>query len=335
MTEFSKTRRMLLAAPIAFAIGLTAFGAAAQNVTMRLGHELPLDSPTHRALETFAANVKSASDGRIDIKLFGAAVLGPDRAISEQVRLGGIDMAALGINVQAPLSEDFTIEELPYAWDNYAQLAAAFEGDLGRIFSEKFTALGARPISFFPFGFRHLTNNVRPVRTPDDLKGMKLRMAEVPIRMDTFQTLGAQPVPIAFPELFTALQQGTVDGQENPLFIIKGSRFFEVQKYLSLTRHIGTTYFLVINEAKFQSLPEDVRTILTAEAAKISPQVTKELEDGEAGILTFLKENGVEIVEDIDRAAFREKLKPVYEKYKARFSPELWAVMEKYSSINK
>lgn len=333
MTTFSAFRRLLLAAPFA-AVVATALPAAAQEVTLRLGHELPIDSPIHRALEAYAENVKQASDGRIDIKIFGAAQLGPDRALSEQVRLGGIDMAALGINTQAPLGVDFTIEEVPYAWDNYEQLAAAFEGELGAFFSEKFTALGARPLAYFPFGFRQLTNNVRPVRTPEDLVGLKLRMAEVPIRMDTFQALGAQPVPIAFPELFTALQQGTVDGQENPLFIIKGARFFEVQKYLTLTGHIATTFFLVINDARYASLPDDVKQILNDEARKISPAVTKELVDGEAATLAFLTENGMQVVETIDRDAMRAKLKPVYEKYKAQFDPALWAALEKYSSIN-
>lgn len=335
MNTFGMMRRLLLAAPLVAAAGLSSTIAQAQDYRMRLGHELPVDSPIHRALEAFAKEVNETSDGRVNIQVFGAAVLGPDRAISEQVRLGGIELAALGINVQAPLGEDFTIEEVPYVWDSYEQLQAAFDGDLGRIFTEKFTALGARPISFFPFGFRHLTNSVRPVTSPADLAGLKIRTAEVPIRMDTFRELGAQPVPIAFPELFTSLQQGTVDGQENPLFIIKGSRFFEVQKYLTLSRHIGTTYFLVMNEQFRQSLPEDLLKIIDDAAAKITPAVSKELQEGEAETLVFLKENGMEVVEEVDRAEMRAKLQPVYEKYKARFSPELWAVLEKYSSLNK
>jgi tripartite ATP-independent transporter DctP family solute receptor len=325
--------KTLLQLSVLSAAACLAGQAAAQQLNMRLGHELPLNTPIHEALTEFSANVKTASNGRINIRIFGGGSLGADRALSEQVRLGGIELAALGINTQAVLNQDFSVDEVPYAWDSFAQLQAAFDGGLGRIFSEKFIKLGARPLGFFPFGFRHLTNNVRPVTKPDDLKGLKLRMAEVPIRMDTFRTLGAQPIPIAFPELFTSLQQGVVDGQENPLFIIRGGRFFEVQKHLTLTRHIAATYWLVMNEARFQAAPKDLRDIMLAEAAKIAPKLTKVLEEGEAQDLQFLKNNGMQVVENIDRDAFRTLLKPVYETYKTKFSPELWAIMEKHSSI--
>ncbi|MES1924853.1 TRAP transporter substrate-binding protein [Salinisphaera sp. T31B1] len=307
--------------------------AAAKSLNLRLGHELPIDSPIHRALETFAENVNEASDGDISVKVYGGATIGSDRQLSEQVRLGAIDMAALGVNTQAPLGDDFSIDEVPYVWDSYAQMAAAYNGDLGEILGKKLTALGVRPIGYFPFGFRQLTNNVRPVEKPSDIKGLKLRVAEVPIRIDAFKALGARPVPIAFPELFTALQQGTVDGQENPLFIIKGSRFFEVQKYLTLTNHIASTYFLGMNSSRFKSLTQAQRDILLAQAAKIGPQVTAELESNRKEILAFLRDQGMQIVTDIDRDAMRAELKPVYRKYKKEFSPDVWAALKKYSSL--
>jgi tripartite ATP-independent transporter DctP family solute receptor len=309
--------------------------AYAQEFKMRLAHELPLDGPLHRSLEAFAADVAQATDGRVEITIFGGATLGGDRALSEQVRLGGIQLANLGVATQAPLSPQFSIEEVPYAWESLEQIQTAFQGKLGEIVSAKMLELGARPLSIHPFGFRHLTNSVRAVRTPEDIKGLKLRIAEVPIRLDTFQLLETQPVPIAFAEVFTALQQGTVDGQENPLAIIAGARFFEVQKHLSMTGHIANMNWLVINEAYFASLPEDVQAALSAEAAKIGPRLLTEIDALETKLLEELKASGMEVVEDVDKDAFRKALAPVYEKYSTVFEPELWAALEESSSVSK
>lgn len=307
----------------------------AQEFKMRLGHELPLDGPLHRALEAFAAGVNTETGGRVEIKVFGGATLGGDRALSEQVRLGGIELANVGVATQAPLDDQFSVEEIPYAWSSLEQINDAYHGALGDLLAGKMVALGARPLSFHPFGFRHLTNNVRAVQSPADIQGLKLRLAEVPIRLDTFRQFGAQPVPIAFAEVFTALQQGTVDGQENPLAIIAGARLFEVQKHLSLTGHIANMNWLIINEAYYARLPDDVKGALAKEAAKIAPALLEEITALDTQLLQQLKDGGMEVVENIDKNAFREALTPIYEKYSKVYDAEIWTALEQSSDIGR
>lgn len=305
--------------------------ALSQEYTIRLAHELPLESPVHLALEAYAEDVEAATDGRVAIEISGGGVLGGDRVLSEQVRLGAIQMANLGVATQAGLDPQFSIEEMPYAWDSLEHITEAYKGDLGEVLGAKMEAMGATPLSFHPFGFRHLTNNVRAVRTAADVEGLKLRMAEVPIRIDTFTLLGAQPVPIAFPELFTALQQGTVDGQENPLAIIHSAQFYEVQKHISLTRHVGNVNWLLVNTAYFDSLPEDIQAALREAADGIADRVRTAIEEGEQRILEDLRAEGMEIVEDVDIASFREAIQPIYEKYSTQFEPAVWEAFEKYT----
>ncbi|QIE48022.1 TRAP transporter substrate-binding protein (plasmid) [Pseudohalocynthiibacter aestuariivivens] len=307
--------------------------ASAQEHALRLAHYFPQDSYVHVAMERLADRVSKKSEGRVEITIFGGGSLGGDRELSEQVRLGGIQMANIGVPTQAPLDERFMIEELPYIWDSYQQIEGAYEGEFGEMISSIMVEHGARPLAFFPFGYRHMTNSKRPIRTPEDVKGLKMRTSDVPVRIDMFETLGAKPVPISFTELYTAMQQGVVDGQENPLFLILTSQFQEVQPNISLTGHILNSNQIIINEAYWQSLPDDVKSMLEAEVKTVGQEMAQATQEQEQNALEELKAQGIEVVEDVNRAAFREELTPLYAKYREQYGEEIWSVLSKYASL--
>jgi tripartite ATP-independent transporter DctP family solute receptor len=307
--------------------------ASAQEYNLRLAHYFPQDSYVHSAMERLAERVQEKSEGRVDITVFGGGSLGGDRELSEQVRLGGIQMANIGVPTQAPLDERFMIEELPYIWDSYQQIQDAYEGEFGDMITSIMVDHGARPLAFFPFGYRHMTNSKQPIKSPEDLAGLKMRTSDVPVRIDMFAMLGAKPVPISFTELYTALQQGVVDGQENPLFLILTSQFQEVQPYISLTGHILNSNQIIINEIYWQSLPDDIKSVLASEVEVVSEEMAKATQQQEEEALEKLRAQGVTIVEDVDRGAFREKLAPLYAKYREKYGEEIWSVLAKYASL--
>ncbi len=303
---------------------------------IRLAHALTatLGNPPHATALKFAEIVNKDTNGRIKIEVYGGGVLGGERALSEQLTLGAIEMGILGVaSAAAHLSEKVTTEELPYAWDSYDQILKAYNGDLGKLLKPIYTEKGKMiSLVYLPFGFRHITNNVRPIKQPADLAGLKLRSAEVPLRVDAFRQLKVQVVPIAFPELFTALQQGTVDGQENPVSLIKDGRFFEAQKYLSLTGHIISMNHFVINESFYKKLPNDLKQILNDDAQKMQNFMLDRVNETDKNALEFLKKV-MSVTENIDKKVFRVAMAPVYTKYKNVFGSDIWAAVEKYSSI--
>lgn len=312
--------------------------AQSEQYKIRLAHGITgtPNSPHHVTCLRFAELVNNDSNGRIKIEVFGFGVLGNERAVSEQVSLGGLEMAQLGIaSGGSHLSDQIATEELPYAWKDYDQILNAYNGDLGKLLRAIFLEKGKMvSLSFIPFGARNITNNVRPIRSSADVAGLKLRSAEVPLRLDAFRALKAQVVPIPAPELFAALQQGIVDGQENPLAMIRDGRYYEVQKYLALTGHILSMNHFVINESFYKKLPDDLKQILSKNAQKMQAFMLSLVMENEKSALETLKKS-MTIVEDVDKNSFRKAMLPVYEKYKKVFQPEIWAAIEKYSSVNE
>lgn len=307
--------------------------ALAGSYNIRMAHYFPVDSYIHEEMMSFADRVKEKTNGEVEVEVHGAGVLGGDRELSEQVRMGAIQMANLGVTTQAPLDKNFSIGELPYLWTDYDQIVEAYNEGLGEYFTNLMLEHGARPLGFFPFGYRHTTNNVRPISEPSDFAGVKMRISEIPIRLDAFKEIGAQPVPISFPELYTALQQGTVDGQENPLFLIETSQFHEVQDYLSLTRHIVNMNQIIINEDFYKSLPKEYQEDLREEVQLSSEKMASETQAVEDAALQRLIEKGMKVNDNVDLEKMREALLPVYEKWEKEFDPELWALIEEYSSL--
>lgn len=281
-------------------------------------------------MEQFAKAVEHDSGGRIKIQVVHGGALGGDREMGEQIRLGGLEMGLIHTTVLG-LDPRLQIEELPFAWARREQAYAALDGELGAKLLEILSKKGIKGLAWYENGYRDLTNNVRPIREPSDLKGLKIRMAELKMRIDTFKLLGANPIPMAFPELFTALQQGTVDGQENPLAIIKTSKFNEVQKYLSTSGHIWGSVLLMINKDILEKLPADLQKILIRNAVKYRDIERKMIRESDVKILAELKKSMQ--VNEVDKAAFRKAVAPIYESYRPVFGDELMKLVEKYGRM--
>ncbi len=326
-----RIRPLFIAASAAFlAAALSVNAFSAEPFRFRLGHVLPATHPYGVVMEQFARAVEQDSGGRIKIQILHAGALGGDREMGEQIRLGALEMGLVHSTVLG-LDRRLEIEELPFAWSRREQAYAALDGELGANLLKILSAKGIKGLAWYENGYRNLTNNVRPIRRPEDLKGLKIRMAELKMRIDTFKLLGANPIPMSFTELFTALQQGTVDGQENPLAIIDSAKFYEVQKYLSLSGHIWGSVLLMINKDLWEKLPADLQKVLERNAIKYRDTERKMIQESDSKLLAQLK--GKMQVNEVDKAAFRKAVAPIYDSYRPIFGDELMKLVEKYGRM--
>jgi len=286
------------------------------KITIKIGHVFAQTHPVQQGLEKYAQLVSEQTDGMITIESYPSSVLGGDVEMVQQVLDGTLDaVISGGISPWSGFAPVAEVEEIPFLFPDEQSAYKAYDGSFGDALKEAvFAANGAYCINYWENGLRHFTNNTRPIVEPQDMQGIKFRSGLSTLRLAMFESTGSSAVPIAFPELFTALQQGTVDGQENPLSNIESSKFYEVQKYLSISGHIYNVCPLVFNQDIWDSYPQNVQDVLTkcAEEAKTyQRQVSKEVNDA---ALDKMREYGME-VNDVDRDAFVEIMKPVWEIY--------------------
>ena len=222
---------LLAASLMAFA----PLAALADDVSIRLGHVLPESHSWHVAATGFAEEVNNRTEGRVSIKVFPSGQLGSEKEVIEGLQFGSVQAGLIGSGSFQGIEPRMGIIEMPYAWGARDQAFAALDGDLGVALADMLDGKGIKVLGWWENGFRNITNNVRPVEKPEDLAGLKIRVTPDKVRLATFEGLGAEPAPLSFGELYSALQQGLFDAQENPLAIIYSASFFEVQKYVSLS----------------------------------------------------------------------------------------------------
>ncbi|ALS23707.1 MULTISPECIES: DctP family TRAP transporter solute-binding subunit [Paenibacillus] len=278
------------------------------------------------SLQEFKKEVEAKSNGAIKINTFPASQLGGEREQVEGVQLGSLHMAAVSTGPLPGIFKDSMVFDLPFLFNNEEQAYAVLDGPVGQELLQNMAAqTGIRGLAWGENGFRHFTNNIRPVQKPEDLKGLKIRTQENPLHMDMVKALAASPTPMAFGEVYSALQQGVIDGQENPISLIESMRFNEVNKYATLNGHVYSPYVLIINDAFYQMLPQDLQKVL-ADAAKNWSTVQRDLnkKQVDAGVEN-LKQKGMNIIEltDAEKDAFRNATKSVYDKYRNELSSGL------------
>lgn len=294
--------------------------------TMKVSHNQQPAHPVHVALLQFKEEVETKTNGSVIVDVYPAAQIADDMTAPEQIMLGSLEgamvMGAPSSLFQGTNNPLGYIEELPFLFSSAEEARAAYDGALGEAYRTALKDFGIDILCFWENGFRNFTNNVRPIVTPKDMQGIKFRIANSDMRRKTFEALEASAIPMAFAELFTALQQGTVQGQENPLSIITSSKFYEVQKYLSLSRHIYNSATLMVNPDFMNSLTAEERSIVQ-EAAYNARDYMRELNDEfERTSIEALKGFGMEI-NDIDYESFVEKVKPVWDEFIANYGSEL------------
>lgn len=300
---------------------------AVDPILIQFAHVEPEDTTIHRTIEMFRDYVEERSGGRIQINILSDGVFGGDREAIEGVSLGVIQMAQPVTSALTSYSDDFMILDLPFMFDSRAASYYALDGELGEALNAVLPQFGLRNIGFNDNGLRQMTNNVRPINVPEDLHGVKMRVMESPVFIRMFDLLGANPVPMSFTEVYVALQQGTVDGQENGAGLILASRFNEVQRYMSLTGHVYSVNATLINNSLFESLDAELQQILLSGAAEFLVRQQRQMEaEGEAAAIDELRSLGMQVneVSPANMQLFRDLVYPMYEEYKDRIRPELF-----------
>jgi len=289
-----------------------AHGATAQTV-LKLGHVGDVDGHYDRPAKEFARLVKERTGGKVEVQIFPASQLGSDKDMLQKMKLGQLDMFVPS-TIMSSVAAEFGVFEMPYLIVDRGHIERVWKSLGNNVFRPAAEAKGVKILGFWENGFRHTTNNVRPIVKPEDLKGIKLRVPQGEWRVRMFQSYGANPSPMAFGEVFTALKTGVMDGQENPLINAWITKFYEVQKYLSLTGHVYAPAYLVTSPAAFAKLPADVQKIVSDTATEVEKYSRKISTDYDNELLDKLRPTGIKINEP-DKEAFISASKAIYEEY--------------------
>ncbi|RYX96245.1 MAG: DctP family TRAP transporter solute-binding subunit [Comamonadaceae bacterium] len=293
-------------------------GAHAQT-TMRISISVAQNSHQGVAIDTFAREVEKRTAGRYKVQTFYNGSLGGERESIEAVQLGTQELAFSSTGPIPNFVPETKILDVPFLFRDKAHARAVLDGPIGQDLLTKFDAKGFKALVWAENGFRHMTNSKRDVKGPEDLKGLKMRTMENPVHIAAYKGLGIITTPMAFPEVFTALQQGTVDGQENPLPVIMSAKFDQVQKHLTLTGHVYSPCILVMNKASFDKLtPADKTAFLDAakEAAKAN---RARVDEDDAKGVAELRAKGMTVIDKIDQAKFVSVLAPVNADFEKQF----------------
>ncbi len=288
-------------------------GRADGPLELRLGHVGAPGSLFDLTATEFARRVEFESGGRVTVAVFGSSQLGGDEILLQKLKLGTVDLA-LPSTVMSSTIEQFGLFEMPYLIEDRPHMARMEEAVVWPMLAPLAEARGYRIIAVWENGFRHITNDVRPIVGPEDLAGIKLRTPSGVWRVKLFQTLGANPTPMAYSEVFMALQTGVMDGEENPLAQIYSARFHEVQKYLSLTGHVYTPAYLTAGVARWDRLPGDVRTLVERVARGMRPWVYETAARLDEELLAVIRQSGTE-VNEADRGRFLAASRPLYQEF--------------------
>ncbi len=317
-------KKSTLALGVVMSAGL-AFAASAETV-IKVGHGAAEAFHMHRALLKFEELVEAGSNGEIDVQIFPSSQMGPDREMIEGVQTGVLEMAIPPSSFFAGWDPAFAVIELPYMYSSKDIAFDVLDGDAGDGMLARVENQGLVGLGWLELGVRNVTNNVRPVATPADLEGVKLRTMKVPAHVATFETLGANPTPMNFGEVYSALQQGVIDGQENPLAIITSQRFYEVQKYLSTTGHVFAVYMPVISKPFFDSLSAEHQQLVRDSMAAARDYQAELVASEDAEQLEQIRAAGVEILELTaeQRQAFADKTESVRLQYRDEVGAEAY-----------
>ncbi len=322
-------KRIVIILIVLFAAGALAFAgggkeAADKPIGLNLGHGSATSNARHIVALQFADNIKAQTNGRITIQVHPSESLGSDRQMAEKVSLGTLDIS---INSQGPIAgynQKLLMIGMPFLFATPKQAYAVLDGEIGEQISNELIPKGFRILSYWDNGFRHITNNVRPIYKPEDLKGLKIRTPEDKITLAIFRALGASPAPLAFGELPMALSQGVFDGQENPAVNIHSAKLYEVQKYLSLSNHKYESCPMIFSEAVWGKLSQADQKLLKEAAVKYAG-VHREMNNKmNSDLIADLQAKGMK-VNQADVASLRAATKSVYDEFESTFGKDFMA----------
>lgn len=313
----------------AMAIGLCAFSigassqALANNVVLKFGHSTATSSTGHLAAERLASQLAEKTDGRITIEIYPSSQLGSEREAIESIQLGNMDMTFVSSAVLGSFNQEFFALDIPFIFTDRDSVYRVLDGEIGQGLLDSLEKVGIKAVGYWENGFRQLTNNKKVIRTPDDLKGMKMRTMENEVHIAAWREEGANPAPLAFGELFTALQQGTFDAQEGPINLFYDMKFYEVQKFISKTNHVYSPWPVLINP--------DVYARFSDADKEVFMQIMKETTDYQRGLAQKADDAAVEKMKDVtiteltpeEQAAFSSRMGPIHDLVKKKIGADI------------
>ncbi|PUE07827.1 TRAP transporter substrate-binding protein [Limnohabitans sp. T6-20] len=313
------------------AMGLT----SAQDKTIKFANQNSAGHPIVLGMEKFKEIVEKNSGGKIKVNVFPGGTLGSDQANVSAIQGGTLEMASMNSGIFAAQVKEFAIFDFPFMFASGKEADAAVDGAFGKKLHAKLEDKGIIGLAYYELGFRNITNSKRAINKVEDLEGLKLRVIPNPINVDWVKALGANPTPLPFPELYAALEQKAVDGQENPVATINSAKLYEVQKHLALTGHQYNPQSVIISKKFWDKLSAAEKKIVgdaAIESAKFQREKARALE---ASILDNLKKNGMQVSQlpEAEMAKLRDKMRPVTAKYGVTVGQDL--VKELQAEIDK
>ena len=326
----SRRRLLAAAAGLAASAALVPRRASGAEFSYKLATGQDPTHPVNVRANEALDRIKDATKGRLEINLFPANQLGSDTDLLSQLRSGAVEFFNLATSVLATLVPAVGIVNTGFAFPDYDTVWKAMDGDLGKFLREQIAKSGILMVSrAWDNGFRQVTASSKPIKTPEDLKGFKLRVPQAPMLTSLFKALDASPTPINFNELYSALQTKVVEGQENPLAIIATARLYEVQKYCSMTGHVWDGYLILGNRRAWEKIPEDLRTIISREFDKSGQDERADIAKLSVSLRNDLTAKGIQF-NDVDRNAFRDALRKTtfYKDWKSKYGDDAWNRLE-------
>ncbi|PCF96069.1 TRAP transporter substrate-binding protein [Vreelandella nigrificans] len=296
--------------------------------TLRLAHVVNTEDTYHIAAERFQQLVSEHTDGAVTVEIYPNASLGDERTLLEGMQIGTVDMGVITNGPVANFVDEFSVFELPFLFPSSEAAYAVLDGEIGQEILGKLQDVNLKGLAYAERGFRNITNSQHAINVPEDLQGLRLRVIENEVYVDTFRGLGANAVPMAWTETLTALQQGTIDGQENPVNAIHAFNLAETQDYLTMTRHIYAPATFIMSLPTWNGLQAELQPIVLDAAKQASAYAREQNAIMEAEQLAELREAGMEINETPDMEAFQTAVAPVYEKYGEQFGDYLPRIQE-------
>lgn len=318
-------KKQLTAIAALLLVSSMSFAAEYNARTIKFAATSPKGTPPAIGMEMFAEKVAERSGGKIKVRTFPNGVLGGDVQVLSSLQGGVIEMMTWNAGLMLNHVTDFGILDFPFLYTDTAKVDAMLDGEVGKMLTDQLPQQNLVGLAFWELGVRNLTNNKRPVTKLEDIAGLKVRAQQSPLFLDVWSALGANPTPLPFTEVHTALETGTVDGQENPAALILASKFNEVQKYLSLTRHNYNPQIVLIGKGFWDKLNDDEKKLLTDVAMEVRLEQRRISREADSKAIAELGAAGMQVNElpEAEITRIQEKIKPVVAKYAAKIDPEL------------
>jgi tripartite ATP-independent transporter DctP family solute receptor len=292
-----------------------------KQVVFKLGHAVAPEHPYHLGAVRYSELVAQRTKGKVKIDVYPNTQLGNERDMVEGLQLGTIDLVVTSTGPLGGFVPRIFVVDLPFLFRDREHAYKVLDGPIGRQLLDAFSAKGIKGLAFWENGFRQMTNHVRPIEKPEDLKGIKIRTMENKVHLSAFRAFGASPTPMAWSEVYTALQQRTIDAQENPIAIIYFQKIYEVQKYLALTGHFYSPAPLLMRLKAFNNLPKNIQKIMLNTAMECATYERNLLRDNETKQLAELKVKGMQVTTP-NKKPFQDAAVSVYKEFESQFGKE-------------